>query len=192
MARSLKCAVLVCAALLLFASAPRAMGAAEEGDARARRRREDRQRWAARARQSRDMALVQGLTGTGSEKARAEMKRYREALAALMKKVQQLRAQVKKEIDAGATPKEAAEAHLDEAKAIAKEMLAEEVTHLKNMAEILKAEGPALVDKLAKQLLMPPPQRRRRVRPVRPEGDRPAQRPKPKPEEAGPENPFEE
>ncbi len=91
-----------------------------------------------------------------SEAAKAEKERHRTAMEPVLKEAGALREAMRKDIEGGATPKDALKNHIEEAKALAKKMIAEFATHTANMAKIIQDEAPAAVDKLAERLLKPP------------------------------------
>ena len=120
---------------------------------------------------------------------RSELKRHRDALVAIAKKIAALRATIKKEVGEGAKPKEALKDHLDEAKVLAKEVLAEYAKHIETMAKIAEDEADAVVNRLAVRILRGPPERGRPPRPPR-KGDR--DEGGAKKENPDGENPFED
>ena len=95
----------------------------------------------------------------GTEKGKAELQRYRTETEPLLKSAQELRDKVKKEVEAGATLQDAVKNHLDEAKELAKKLLAAYATYLENMLKLAKDEGGAVVDQLADSLLKEPERR---------------------------------
>lgn len=157
------CGLTVLCMVVFALAAPLAL-AREDG------KRGPRQDRAERMAKARAMRLL-GMPILVLEKARAEMKRHQTALQGFDKSVKELQEKVKKEIEGGTAPKEALKNHLDDAKVLAKEVIGECVTHFGNMATIAKDEGEILVNRLARQLLLPrkapgPPGKR----PPRPEG----------------------
>ncbi|MFH1732502.1 MAG: hypothetical protein ABIF82_12745 [Planctomycetota bacterium] len=140
----------------------REAGGKLEGERRGelmRKRQAEQKRNALEARQKR--AQAPALPFTLSEKGRGELERHHKALRALVQELRGVHLAVRKDVGEGMAPKEAITKHIEEAKAIAKKMVAERASHLEIMAKIVSEEGPALVDRWAEQLLKGPGERPR-------------------------------
>lgn len=202
MSKVIKLAVLCGLALTLLAPAvlaqegeggggwrPRREAGGElEGERRGelmRKRRAEQKRKALEAKRQRGQALA--LPFALSEKGRGELERHHKALRALMEELRGVHLAVRKDVGEGMAPEEAITKHMDEAKAIAKKMVAERGSHLENMAKIVKEEGPAIVDRWAEQFL-----KRAGERPRRDLRERKRMKRDKEPENVDDMNPFDE
>ena len=185
MPRALKL-VAVCG-VALFLSAPLVI-AEEKGNVKGERVREIRERLTEQMKPFRGPAPL-GDPWRGSEKAKTEMERHRAERQKLMKSAHELRGKIKQEVAAGSTFRDAVKKHLEDAKAIAKLIVAEWSVHFENLAKIVKEDGDAAVDRVAENLL------KWMERPPSPQPDeqpQPRRIPTPPAENPNPENPVDE
>ena len=104
----------------------------------------------------------------GVEAVKTEMERYRAAMAPIEKAVADLRTAIMKEVQAGTAPDTVIKNHADEAKELAKKLIAEYTAHVENMAKIAKENGDATVNALADQILKPAAQPEQPAKPLAP------------------------
>jgi hypothetical protein len=160
MSRFVKSVVLMCV-VLCVSGAALAADEEEGGGGKPKRQRKpkpDRAAMREKMKQRRErMQIVKkmGQPLAGSEKAKEEIKRHQDALAAIAKSVAEVNEKVKKEIAEGATPEDAKKNHLEEAKTLAKQMLDEYAKHLEAMTALAKDDEvvSAASEKLAERLL---------------------------------------
>jgi len=145
-----------------------------------RRRVAEEQKRMAEAKQRRN---VPPLPFALSEKAREELERHHKTLREMAAGLVEIHKAVKAEIAEGMPPAEAAEIHMEDAKEIAKKMIAERASHLATMSKIVEEEGDAMVDQWAEKLLRAMARKPERRRPPRKD---------PAPENVDDMNPFEE
>ena len=126
-----------------------------------------------------------------TDKGKAELQRFRTEVDPLFKSAAELRDKVKKEVEAGATLEDATKNHLDEAKDLAKKVLAAYATYLDNMAKLVKDEGANAVDKLGEALLKEMDRKQPGAGPgAGKQGDKKPQPPTGKAPAGGGDNPF--
>jgi len=98
-----------------------------------------------------------------SDAAREELERHHEGMRELMQALRELHEDVRAEIEEGAPPREAVERIIEEVEEIAAGVVEERARHLEHMAEIVREEGDATVERWVQGAL------ERAERPVRPE-----------------------
>lgn len=103
------------------------------------------------------MTMGPVMGAMASDAGKAEVKRHMTAMEDMMKQVKTLRDAVQKDIQGGTAADKAQQAHMADAKALAAKIVAENATHVANMAKIVQDESakPEAVNKLAEMLVKP-------------------------------------